>query len=388
MIHYFSAKNYYSFDEEVSIDFRVDEKAPKKEWYFKTPTGARLSCIQAIMGPNASGKTTALRALVFLQWFIIDSFRHDMSEFPLFMPFAGSKSKKPTEFKIVFEMDDGVYTYAVTLIDAKVLKEELSVRSLTNKRMTNKRLFLRARKTKSKEYDLEDVSFGLNEKFWLSEELSNSSLISGASRFGHNYASRIVNYWRRFETNIDVHDRFMPHRYAAYKALRYYQSNTPSKRKAEHDVRRYADLGIHSFGKEGMIQHGSGEDAFMLDLENESSGTQQYLAHTRMMGDALEQGGMVVIDELDAYLHPRMFVSLIDKFFHNKTNKGHAQLLLSAHDLLVLDLLDKNQINFAHKSKRGSTSIQRLDKRKGVRADDNLMLKYRQGALGAWPVIK
>jgi predicted ATPase len=304
------------------------------------------------------------------------------------MPFAGNGEKHiPTELSVEFEMNGGVHIYSLSLNTERVLEESLQLKSLTKERTTIKKLFTRSWDAKLEKYLLEDKSFGLTEDYWSSADLGNTSVITAASRFGHKHAHQIVSYWRCLETNVEVDDRFIHSRYGAYQALRYYEGHADSKKQAEEDVRRYADLGIEGFGEGGVIKHKFGDGTFDLDFEYESSGTHHYIALRRMMDDALERGGIVVVDEFDAFLHPFMFQSLVKKFLDPKINKGHAQLLMSAQDLLILNTLDKYQINFAKKSERGATSIRRLDRiKKGIRPDDNFLAKYMKSVYGSWPV--
>jgi len=386
MIHRFYAKNYHSFEDAVGIDFRVDDNAPQNGAYINTDNG-RVSLVEAVIGPNASGKTTALKALAFLQWLLTESFRHDRRELP-FMQFAGNIGKKlPTELMVEFETPRGLHVYTVVLDQRKLLTESLQIRNLTKQRTTTKKLFTRTWDEKSKSYIIDDLSFGIPEKYFLSKDLRNTSVITAASRLGHEYAREIIDYWKHFQTNVDIEDRFVPYAFGAYRALHYFESHESSKKLAEQDVRRYADLGIESFGKHGLIKHKFGEKTFELELENESSGTHQYIALRRMMDEALEKGGLVIVDEFDAFLHPQMFASLVQKFLDPQFNKGRAQLLLTAQDLLILNALDKYQINLAKKSDRGVTTIRRLDTvRKGIRSDENYLAKYMKGVYGAWPI--
>lgn len=387
MIHTFSASNFYSFDDEITIDFRVDDNAPDNESYCTTASGTRLSLVQAVVGPNASGKTTALKALAFVHWFMANSFRQNHRGLPV-QPFAGNKDKDlPIKISVEFETDKGLHIYKVELSKTRLLKEELFIRSLTSKRVTSKKLFSRTWNSESKSYDLEDNGFNLPEDYWTSAELGNTSIIAASFKFGHKYAKHLIKYWKQFETNVEVDDRFMHYRFGAYHALEYYSSHKDSKLRAEEDVRRYADLGIESFGKNGMMSHRFGDKTIELDFEHESSGTQRFLEIRRLMDAALDKGGMVVVDEFDAFLHPQMSVSLVEKFLNRKTNSGCAQLLFSAHELLILKLLDKYQLNFAKKNDRGATNLWRLDSQRGVRSDENIISKYTQGVYGAWPEI-
>jgi uncharacterized protein len=385
MIHTFSAKNFQSFEDEVGIDFRVDDNAPKSSGYIAT-SYARLSLVEVVIGPNASGKTTALKALAFLQWFLVSSFRQDRDELP-FMPFAGNSKKVPTELRAEFEFDDQVYIYTLKLRVNMVLHESLYVRNLTRLRTTSKKLFSRGWDNNKECFDVDDASFDIPEQYWRSKDLKNTSIIGAASRFGHEHAYKIINYWKRFQTNVDIEDRYINHTYGAYRALQYYQGHSNSKRRAEEDVRKYADLGIESFGNNMSIMHKFGDKTFKLGWGSESSGTHRYIHLRRMMDEVFENGGFMVVDEFDAFLHPKMLKSLVGKFSDPKLNKAHAQLLMTVQDILILNDLNKYQINLTEKNNRGATSIRRLDSIKGIRPNENFLAKYMKGVYGAsWPI--
>ena len=88
MIHSFSCKNFYSFGKEVKVDFTVNDNAPQDNGYFKAKSGTRLSKIEAVIGPNASGKTNLLKVLPFIKWFIVESFKSDADELVPIKPLA------------------------------------------------------------------------------------------------------------------------------------------------------------------------------------------------------------------------------------------------------------------------------------------------------------
>jgi AAA15 family ATPase/GTPase len=78
MIHSLTAKNFYAIDEKVEISFLVDENAPKNNGYARTKAGYRVSLVEDIIGPNASGKTNILRIIPLMKWLIVDSWAPTM----------------------------------------------------------------------------------------------------------------------------------------------------------------------------------------------------------------------------------------------------------------------------------------------------------------------
>ena len=102
---------------------------------------------------------------------------------------------------------------------------------------------------------------------------------------------------------------------------------------------------------------------------------------------ALQQGGLVVIDELEADLHPHMLTPILDLFFSPKTNPHNAQVIFTSHAIEVLSLLHKSQVVLVEKNDQCQSDAWRLDTVKGVRVDDNLYAKYMAGAYGAIPQL-
>jgi AAA15 family ATPase/GTPase len=139
----------------------------------------------------------------------------------------------------------------------------------------------------------------------------------------------------------------------------------------------YVPYGIHAVGKKEV----------KLILKLESSGTQgAYLLLSRIL-PALESGGLVAIDELEADLHPHMLTPLLDLFFSPKTNPKNAQIIFTCHSMEVLSLLHKSQVVLVEKNAECMSDAWRLDSVKGVRNDDNLYAKYMAGAYGAIPQL-
>ena len=383
MIHSISAKNFQSLFHEVTLDLTTNRKASERnEGYATGVDGTRVILIQALIGGNASGKTTMLKALAFIKWLQVDSFRWNPERNLPIKGFAGSKAgvKSPTEFTVTFELSEDLYEYAVSVTKTRIISESLHITSLTSVRRTSKRVFLRSWNKQTKTYDISDSYFKLKEPYWVSDELRTTSVIAAAAKFGNEKATAFTRYWRNIKTNMDIVDRYMPYQYQAYRALERYNDNKQLKEDAEADIRKY-DLGIASFGKDGSILHKSGDTTFELELEEESSGTQQLLALKARVDHVLKNGGVALIDELNAYLHPLMVEAVIEKFKNPKINIGKGQFLFSTHDINVFNLLDPYQMSLAEKDAQGATSIKRLDGEK-IRSTDSYMKRYLAGYYG------
>src|SRR5579863_6596324 len=107
MIHRIIIENFFSVAEEQELNFRVSANAPDLEC-FKPSRGSpnqRLPLVVGIYGTNASGKTTALRAITTTAWFVRHSFTIPANNaIPLFNPYAHTKWwSRPT--KIVIDYD-------------------------------------------------------------------------------------------------------------------------------------------------------------------------------------------------------------------------------------------------------------------------------------------
>jgi AAA15 family ATPase/GTPase len=138
------------------------------------------------------------------------------------------------------------------------------------------------------------------------------------------------------------------------------------------------------FDKNGNV---IGEEEF--DLNDESTGTKKLFALAAPIIDALQNGKILVIDELEANLHPILIQYLIKLFNDEKINKNNAQLIFTTHDTNLLKpyLFRRDQIWFSEKNRFSSTEIYSLVEFKGVRASEDFEKQYIQGKYGAIPYI-
>jgi len=403
MIHSFSCKNFYSFKDLATLDFEVDNNAPANDGYFVAKSSARLSKIETVIGPNASGKTNLLKVLPFLKWLIIDSFDTKPEDTIVVQPFAfGDAKDRPTELSVVFDVDEKVYTYIFTLNKQRILSEELSSTSFVKEKRGNKRLFTRTWNNLTSRYVLDGKNFDLPSGF---ENIlrSNASVVGSAFRLNHKESQEIAKFWQKIETNVAeagwTGDYFLSNRIPQwFEALIFYSDNEVLKKEAEKLLSRF-DLGLNGivFEKEktggGLtiknvqaIHSFNGKDQ-TLPILYESSGTKQLFIVLKTILQALENGSVAIVDEFDINLHPEMVLALFDLFIQPETNPKNAQLLLSTHSHVLLSKLDKYQIVLVEKNENGISEAWRLDEVSNVRSDENYYSKYMAGAYGAVPKI-
>lgn len=402
MIHTFSCKNFYSFNKKTFVSFVVNDKAPDNDGYFRATSGLRLSKVESVIGPNASGKTNLLKVLPFLKWLIVDSLKKPSKSLPV-RPFVFDKgSNNPIELSVDFEIDGSIFTYSFALTSSRILSEELKVRNKSKKKITSKKLFSRSWNDKVGKYEFDGIGFSLPKGF---ENLlpATGSIIAYLSGLkSHKQSQIIVDYWEKIETNVIeagwIGDHSLPNGSMIYlETLNFYSDNQVLKKKAEELLRRF-DLGLEGFEikkeqhPQGLQLSISGVHSFedhkqYLPFSYESSGTRQLFVLLKTILQVLSSGGVAILDEIDVNLHPDMIMFLFDLFIHPDTNPNNAQLLFSTHSHIVLSKLDKYEINLVEKNENGESETWRLDKMSGVRSDDNYFTKYMAGAYGATPDI-
>lgn len=128
-----------------------------------------------------------------------------------------------------------------------------------------------------------------------------------------------------------------------------------------------------------------------LDFSLESQGNQKLFGLLGPWFDTLENGKVIIIDELDSKLHTLLTVELL-KLFHSKANKKNAQLVFASHDtnLLRKDLFRRDQIWFVEKDDKGASDLYSLVEYKvnhltAVRNDASFEKDYLIGKYGAIP---
>lgn len=391
MLHSYAFANFQSFHQRVEVDLTLNRKTTMTDWMAEAPTGERVSKLMSIIGPNASGKTAILKPLAFLGWFIAHSFQtpHD-SDIPVSPHFAATD--QAIEFECILDFDGKLWRYELHCTPKRVLHE-----ALYQKRERFGYVFIRDWDDASKSYNTKLQDFGLTPQE-AKKVRPNASLISTAAQYGVPLAVRMAAPY--VVTNVNFLGRLSLDENAVLAAAAHFAAH-PFQSAQMSDLLSSWDLGLTGvelkqipaptpqeptrmawapFGK-----HRSKETEATLHFLYESSGTQGAFVLLFRLLQALETGGLAVIDEFENDLHPLMLEPILDLFGNPSTNPHNAQLIFTCHAIEVLNLVQKCQVTLVQKDEDCESSACRLDAVVGIRNDDNFYAKYMAGAYGAIP---
>ena len=130
------------------------------------------------------------------------------------------------------------------------------------------------------------------------------------------------------------------------------------------------------------------KDVKVPSLIFDSTGTKKIAALASYIIEGLENGRVLIVDELDSSIHFKITRAIV-AMFNNELNTN-AQMIFTVHDINLMDckrMFRKEQIWFVHKDQDGVYvySLADFTAQQGVRDTTDIMEKYRKGALGALP---
>ncbi|MFC1536993.1 ATP/GTP-binding protein [Pseudomonadota bacterium] len=389
-------KNFFSFADKNEFSFQVPEHEKDSHLVSTAASGDKLNKVMLVVGANASGKTGLLKPLMFLYWFLLDSYSSEPSEEIFFEPHFFHEDE-PSSIEIVFNNGEDLYTYSIEFTRKMVLKEELRIRNIGERRVTTKRVF--KREWNDDQYEIfQRTGLGFpisraartrkNTSFFsiaIQEEIYEAiSILSGLIPFTGNvgpFGNWDGNYLEKME-----------------QVAEFYHENDDIFETAKKLLREL-DLGIDNIsikqienqsGKKttlAWVQHTHEEKTAEMQILKESTGTQGLFCFFQHILPVLKMGGVVILDEIESDLHPYLSERLIDMFLHEETNPKNAQLILATHDVTLFNLVGKRQLMMVEKDESLSSYCYRLDEVQGVRSSDNLMMKYLGGNYGAVPRV-
>lgn len=138
-----------------------------------------------------------------------------------------------------------------------------------------------------------------------------------------------------------------------------------------------------------FTHHGFADECPPFSISEESDGTIAWLAIAVPALEALRRGGIFLVDEIDASLHPHLLEVLLTTFADPSANKHQAQLIFTSHESYILSPLSEvelepEQVWLTDKSYEGVTELTCLaDFPK--HPDANVAKRYLTGRYGGTP---
>ncbi len=425
MLIQFSITNFKSFKNEATISLLATnyDKDTRINDNIVTNKQFNLQILKSavIYGANASGKSKLLEALMFMRGFVISSSRDSQAGDPIHVdPFrlSSETEKAPSEFEAIFIQNNTIYRYGFEVDKQKVVAEWLFKKPKTKEI----ELFYRDHQT----FETHARSFTKGQTI-IKEGLvrNNALLVSVAAQFNEGESIAVIDWFKKLKSISGLKE-------AAYQGYTMGKTKQPELKKKILELLKAADLGIRNIKLEKLdvkklpkempkemkekitqdvlvdnIEYVS--DVLMahkkydsegnyfgdvdFSLENdESSGTRKFFALTGPVLNVIENGHTLVVDELDAKLHPNLVCKIVSLFNSKELNPKNAQLIFNTHDtkLLGSGLFRRDQVWFTQKNKLGEAKLYSLSDFKSteVRKTDDFEGKYISGRYGAIPYLE
>ena len=402
--------NFFSIKDEISIDFKTGNinTATAKELTDNifSVNDEKFLKVQGLFGPNASGKSSILKAALFCRQLILDSFQNNEGTIFNFMPFKfDGYFEKPSSFFINFITDGIEYEYSFKLTRNEILSEELYY--YPGKRKA--KIFTRDESkgpTKSDIYSFGEGHF-VKPLDVAQSTGKNTLFISRASQMDRELAKKIYNYFR---TDLLIGLPQLSGKYAVelfnqnkeliLKALKMADSDitdinvkiekTPLFSVQPQVTRNGVPVPTNTVTQIVEVinfytTHKRNPDiSFHLQAE-ESAGTIQIFNLLLLLLDVCKNGKTLILDEFDTSLHTELAQFILDMVNASKS----AQFLFTSHNTNLLDIkkMRRDQILFTNKKEDGSTEVYSLFDFKDFRENMDAEKCYLQGRFDAVPYI-
>ncbi|TRV42888.1 MAG: ATP-binding protein [Microcystis panniformis Mp_MB_F_20051200_S9] len=406
MLIEFSVGNYRSFKDVVTLSMVAADEATgndelDKNNVFKVNQNFSLLKSAAIYGANASGKSNLILALYFMQSFVINSSKLqitdkiDLEKFRL----SSETEDKPSFFKIVFHLDNKTYEYSFEVTQERVISEGLSCTPKTRKTniFSREKDKIKYSKSLMKGKDVKDLTkkntlfLSIAAQFndplagkillWFSRlKIISGSQLENLRQLSIDYLSREQNLKNEIvslikKLDLSIKDMSIE---VGRKPLDNFHKDIPDT--VYNSIETYHE----KYDLEGKV---IGLESFQLN-KHESRGTQKLFALLAPILSVLKASEVLIIDELDSLLHPLMAIAIIGLFNSQQTNPKNAQLIFATHDVNLLSnqLFRRDQIWFTEKNRQEATDLYSLVE---FDIDNNASFEqdYIQGRYGAIPFI-
>ncbi|MBR4326914.1 MAG: ATP-binding protein [Bacteroidales bacterium] len=401
----FTVGNYWSFYEKKSFSMLAQSLKEEPKDNVANVLSYNVLKTMAVYGANSSGKSNLIGSLETMRYVVLSSVKLNPQDKLPYEPFLLVKdNSEPTFFEVSFLKDGLCYRYGFSYNETNIVEEWLFCK--TTPRSKEQALFIR----NNEGIAFEDKRFP--EGIGLESRVHNNRLfLSLCSQLGGEISSKVISW---FDVDLCLFSGLYNQNYSGESEYHFLKKTNESKRALEffkmlqlgfEDIAAYTDEthkkilssdrikieSVHRFYDQNGEVCGHINFSF---ADKESSGTNKLFDLSGPIFEVLEAGFVLVIDELDAKMHPLISQQIIALFNNPKTNPNNAQLIFTTHDthLLSSKMLRRDQIWFTEKNDVEQTDLYCLtdivlpDGSK-PRNDANYEKNYIAGRYGAIPYI-
>lgn len=394
MLSQFTFKNFKSYKDETILDLQAISGQEFKDSLHYDGYRYNYLPVSVIYGPNGGGKSNlldALSSLIKIITYPILAMRGIINQLSVTLTpflFDNTSPNKPIEFELFFQPGDQFeYKYILHLQQRKIVKEELYRHKLANNGRTAM-LFTRDEKgiTLGASINKQSINRDINEQMpYLSFLAANYNIesINNAARWFE--MCTVLNYASAYSDNIVL-----------------WRNNSKFKHNL---ITLLNDTGINItdiVAKDNANQvstvyfeHTVNANRYLLRIDQESDGTQKLFSVLPFVMNALIEGRLLIVDELDAKLHPKLLKYIIMLFKDPKINKNKAQLIFTSHDVSTMksSVFRTDEIWFTYKKENESSdlySLSELRNENGNRIGPHTAFdkQYLEGRYGADPYLQ
>ena len=393
MLCQFSFKNFMSYKDETIFDLQAEPLNEFSDSIIEFDGVSNLLPVSVIYGPNGGGKTNLLKALSCLISLVtkpIEDLEKTRSNLILQQsmscePFSldADSKNEPTEFNIYFRTQKNEFRYYIAIKNDIIVSEVLHRRSLGGKKTAI--IF---------EREEGDIILGASiNKARVSKDVNPKMPYLSFLAITYNFhVIAEVQTW--FESCIirNYANPIVEHNIMLSEDEQFKSNFIHALNDMGIDVSNYR---YDKDAKQIFLSRTVHDNEFELPFPVESDGTRKVFAALPVLMLALNQGRLVIIDELDAKLHPKLLRYIISLFTNREINKNGAQLLFTSHDMSTLknDVFRRDEIWFAALNNKHSSEIYSLYE---IRREDGSRInatasydkQYLEGRYGADPYLR
>ena len=412
----FKVKNFRSIKEEQLLSMVASSQKEFMDTHILPTTSKNLSLVKtaAIYGANAAGKSNILKAVEAMQEIVLESgSRYQRGDkLPVKQFLFDNELNEPTEFEVNFIYNKVRYQYGFATTKERITEEWL----IAYPKGRAQNWFVRAynREKKAYQWQFGDKLSG-KKQLWQESTRSNALFLSTAVQLNSKQLKPVFDWfadklkitgvvgWNpsftmklcsdaEYKENIlkflkmadmDIED-------IEVEKEDFDASRLPENMPAEIREDFIKELKDKEVIKKAKFYHlDNYGKKVALDFDDESDGTRKLFSFIGPWIDSLENGNVLLIDELHDNFHPLMVKFLIEMFHNKDMNKSDAQLIFTTHETSVLnqDTFRRDQIWFCEKQNRATKLYPLTDfsPRKGL---EDLEKGYLSGRYGALPFFQ